>query len=140
MAEVFAGFVAGYALALITTPLFSIALIRLRAGSPALARLVPAEVPFVGISVLLHGALMFFWTGVGLVLGMLLLAMKDSGEGAGSLNAPFTLLVASLVLAVSAPLFVLAAALRQVVVVCALLALVAYGWLMPYLAEWSKFS
>jgi hypothetical protein len=94
----------------------------------------------VGVSVLLHGALVLFWTGVGLVLGIILFAMRDADGAAGSLNGPFTLLVASLVLAVAAPLVALAAALRQIVIISALLALLIYGWLMPYLAEWSKFS
>jgi hypothetical protein len=140
VAQVFAGFVAGYGLALISTPLFSIFLLRLRAGSATVARILPPDVPVVGVSVLLHGALVLFWTGVGLVLGIILFAMRDADGAVGSLNGPFTLLVASLVLAVAAPLVALAAALRQIVIISALLALLIYGWLMPYLAEWSKFS
>ena len=140
MAEVFAGFVAGYSLALVSTPLLSLLLLRLRTGSEVLARLLPAGVNPVGVSVLLHGALAMFFTGVGLVLGLLLLAMRDEAGAAGSRNAPFTLLVASLVLAFSAPFVAFAGPLRPYILGFALLTLAVFGWLMPYLADWSRFD
>jgi hypothetical protein len=137
---VFAGFVAGYILALISTPLVSLLLLRLRAGSDLLERLLPAGTSAVGVSVLLHGALALLWTGFGIVLGLLLLAMRGAGEGAGSLNAPFSLFVAGLVLAIVAPVFVILRPLRRYVAGYALVVLLIFGWLMPYLAEWSTFE
>jgi hypothetical protein len=140
VAEVFAGFVAGYILALISTPLVSLTLLRLRAGNGLLSRLLPPGTSAVGVSVLLHGALAFFWTGLGIVLGLLLLAMRDAGGGAGSLNAPFSLFVAGLVLAIFAPIYAFARPLRQFVLIYGLTVLLVLGWLMPYLARWSTFE
>ena len=50
MAQVFAGFVAGYGLALLTTPLLALVMFRLRSGSEILMRLFPAEAPMVAIA------------------------------------------------------------------------------------------
>jgi hypothetical protein len=140
VAEVFAGFVTGYGMALITTPLLSILLVRLRMGSALMSRLLPAGTNAVSISVLLHGALALFWTGVGLVLGLVLLGMRDAGEALGSLNGPYTLFVAALFVAICAPLVILLPPLRRATLAAMVLAIAAFGWLMPYLAEWSRFD
>jgi hypothetical protein len=140
MAEVFAGFLAGYALAVVSTPLLSVLLLRLRAESPALERVLPVGVSAVGASVLLHGALTMVWTALGLVLGMTLLAMEGAGGALGSLNGPFTLFVAGLFLALGAPLFALLVPLRRLIALTLVAAVLVFGWLMPYLAEWSKFE
>jgi hypothetical protein len=140
MAEVFAGFLAGYALAVVSTPLLSVLLLRLRAESPALERVLPVGVSAVGVSVLLHGALTMVWTALGLVLGMTLLAMAGAGGALGSLNGPFTLFVAGLFLALGAPLFALLVPLRRLIALTLVAAVLVFGWLMPYLAEWSKFE
>jgi hypothetical protein len=140
MAEVFAGFLAGYAMAVLSTPLLSVLLLRLRAESPALERVLPVGVSAVGVSVLLHGALTMVWTALGLVLGMILLAMESAGGALGSLNWPFTLFVAGLFLALGAPLFALLAPVRRLIGLTLVAAVLLFGWLMPYLAEWSKFE
>jgi hypothetical protein len=140
MAEVFAGFLAGYAMAVLSTPLLSVLLLRLRAESPALERVLPVGVSAVGVSVLLHGALTMVWTALGLVLGMILLAMEGAGGALGSLNWPFTLFVAGLFLALGAPLFALLVPLRRLIALTLVAAVLVFGWLMPYLAEWSKFE
>lgn len=140
MSQVFAGFVAGYGLALLTTPLFAYVMFRLRASSELLLRLFPREAPMVAIALLLHGALTFALTGVGLVLGLVLLAMKDADGALGSLNWPFTLFVFAMTLAAAAPLFAIFYPFRRAVVVYAILVVAVFGWLMPYLAEWSKFD
>ena len=140
MAETFAGFIAGYIVALISTPLVSLGLLRLRTGSGILTRILPENSSVVGLSVILHGALIVFWTGVGLILGMLLIAMRHSGGGAGSLNFAFTLMVAALVLAMFAPVYFILAPLRRFVLLYGLTVLVVLGWLLPYLAKWSTFS
>jgi hypothetical protein len=140
MAEVFAGFLAGYGLAVVSTPLLSVLLLRLRAESPALERVLPVGVSAVGVSVLLHGALTMVWTALGLVLGMMLLAMEGAGGALGSLNGPFTLFVAGLFLALGAPLFALLVPFRRLIALTLVAAVLVFGWLMPYLAEWSKFE
>jgi hypothetical protein len=140
MAEVFAGFLAGYAMAVVSTPLLSVLLLRLRAESPALERVLPVGVSAVGVSVLLHGALTMVWTALGLVLGMTLLAMEGAGGALGSLNGPFTLFVAGLFLALGAPLFALLVPVRRLIALTLVAAVLLFGWLMPYLAEWSRFE
>ena len=138
MPEVFAGFVSGYAMAVITTPMLSMLLVRLRMESELMSRLLPEGTSAVGLSVLLHGALAMFWTAMGLLLGLVLLAMRDSGSALGSLNGPYTLFVAGLFVAVGAPLFAVLAPLRRQVASAIVLAILVFGWLTPYLAEWSE--
>jgi hypothetical protein len=138
--EVFAGFVCGYAVALIGAPLLGVALARNRGSSPLLARLLPEGTPVVPLVLVLHGGLILLCTGVGLILGMLLFAMRGAGEALGSPNIAFTLLVFSLTLAVSAPVIAVLARYRLQAVAVALTILVLFGWLMPYMARWSKFG
>jgi hypothetical protein len=139
MAEVFAGFVAGYAMALLSTPVVAIAIVRLRATSPLLARLFPEGISATPLAVILHGALFLFWTALGIVLGLMLLAMRDSGEAIGSLNGAFTLLVIGLTLAIVAPIVIVLRQVRPAVLLAGLTVVLVFGWLMPYLADWSNF-
>src|SRR6266542_1094635 len=134
MAEVFAGFVAGYALALLSTPLVAIAIVRMRARSPVLARLFPQGMSATPLAVILHGALFLFWTALGIVLGLLLLAMRDSGAALGSLNGAFTLFVVGLTLAVIAPIAIMLRPVRLAALLTGLTVVLVFGWLMPYLA------
>jgi hypothetical protein len=138
VAEVFAGFVAGYAMAMITTPMLSFLLIRLRLESALMSRLLPEGTSAVGLSVLLHGALAIFWTAMGLLLGLVLLAMEDSGPALGSRNGAYTLFVAGLFVAIGAPLFAVFAPIRRLVALAIVLAILVFGWLTPYLAQWSS--
>ena len=140
MAEVFGGFVTGYAMAVISTPLLSFWLVRLRLESALMAKLLPEGTSAVGLSVILHGALALFWTGIGLVLGLVLYGMRDAGEALGSLNGPYTLFVAALFVALGAPLVGLLPPLRRMLVSGIVLAIIVFGWLTPYLAEWSSFD
>jgi hypothetical protein len=140
LGEVFAGFVCGYILALVSTPLLAMVLLRLRAGNELLARLLPPGVSVISLSVLLHGALFLFWTAAGILLGLILLAMDDAGAAVGSKNAAFSLFVAGLVLALAAPVVIVLRPLRRAGLVCAIAAMLVFGWLMPYMAEWSNFD
>jgi hypothetical protein len=89
---------------------------------------------------LLHGMLTFALTLLGLILGLVLLAMKDADGGLGSLNWPFTLFVAALTLAGVAPVFAIFWPFRVAIAAYTVLFVAVFGWLMPYLAEWSKFD
>ena len=140
MEEVFAGFVCGYILALLTTPLLAVQLVRLRAGSELLGRLLPAGVPAVGLAVILHGGLFLFWTAAGMLLGLLLLAMGDTDPLAGSAHPAFSLFVLGLTFLVTAPVIVLLARLRLAVIVLTLAVVGVFGWLMPHMAGWTDFS
>ena len=140
MAEVFAGFVCGSILSIIAAPLVAYGLFRMRATSPLMARLLPEGVPAVSVTMIAHFGLLIFWTGAGIILGLLLLAMEGGGEALASANAPFTLIVFSFVLAISAPFAILIVPLRRYIVASALAALLVLGWLMPHMANWSKFD
>ena len=140
MSEVFAGFVCGYTLAIISTPLLALQLLRLRAGSELFARLLPAGTSAVMLGVLLHGALFLFWTAAGIVLGLVLFAMRDAGGTLGSANAPFSLFVAGLALMLAAPVVIALPRLRRAAIVGAVLFLAVFGGLMPYMAGWTTFE
>ena len=140
MAEVFAGFVAGFALSLITTPILAMALLSLRAENGTISRLWPPEANLVAVSMVIHGFTAFALTALGIVLGLVLLGMSGAAGGAGSLNAPYTLFVAALVLAVFAPLVAVVQPLRRQLIAYAVVTLAVFGWLTPYLAEWSQFE
>jgi hypothetical protein len=140
VAEVFAGFVAGYGLALVTTPLLAYVMFRVRAGSELFMRMFPREAPLVAVAMLVHGMLTFVLTLLGLVLGLVLLAMEDAPGALGSQNWPFTLFVAAMALAGVAPIFALFRPFRRAIAAYSLLFVAIFGWLMPYLADWSKFD
>ncbi len=140
MAEVFAGFVAGYVLALITTPMVAIGMVRMRANSALLARLLPEGVSATPLAVIVHGGLFFFWTALGLILGLMLLSMKDSGAALGSLNGAFTLFVAGLTLALVAPFAIVLRPAESAMITGGIVVILVFGWLMPYMAHWSNFK
>lgn len=139
MAQVFAGFVAGYAMALLTTPLLAMFLIGLRSRVEVLQRLMPLGTNVLAVAVVMHGALTVVLTCLGIVLGLMLLAMKDGPAGLGSLNWPFSIFVFAMTLAVTAPVYALFRPLRRLIAGYALFSVAIFGWLTPYLAEWSKF-
>ncbi len=141
MAEVFAGFTCGFFLSLITAPIVAITLLRMRTQSALLTRLLPETVNPVSVMVVLQLGLVFFWTGLGFILGLLLLAMDGLGDSAPGLkNPPYTLLVLSVVLAFAGPLALLVSSWWRQIVAGAVATFLVFGTLMPYMAEWSKFD
>jgi hypothetical protein len=140
MEEVFAGFVCGYALALLSTPLLAVLLLQMRARSVFIGRMLPENSNVVGVGVLLHGALFLLWTAVGLVLGLVLFAMRDAAGGLGSVNAPFTLIVVGLAITLSAPIVLVLPRLRPAALLAAVLFALLFGWLMPHMSTWADFE
>lgn len=140
MGEVFAGFVCGYIVALFSTPLAAILLVKLRTGSELMARLLPAGVSMVSLGVILHGGLFLFWTAAGILLGLVLLAMGEQDTELGSANPPFSLFVSGLTLAISAPLVALLPRFRAGALIGAVIVVAIFGWLMPHMAGWTSFE
>jgi len=140
VAEVFAGFISGYVVALLTTPLLALSVLKLRAANALVAQLLPAGVSAVSLTVLLHGALFLFWTAFGMLLGLVLLAMGEGADIAGSRHGAFSLFVIALAAAFVAPVAIVSQRLRPFALAAAALVVVVFGWLMPYLTEWSKFD
>ena len=129
MREAMAGFLVGYALSFATAPLLALAVVRMRLRWPVLARAVPEQVPLVALAVVLYWFAFMLWSAVGVFLGLLLRALEDRAPegGLGSPNLVFTALV------------LLRAARRQVLAM-AVVFVGAFGWLMPHLAQWSRFG
>jgi hypothetical protein len=142
LSEVLAGFVCGYALALISTPLVALAMMRMRSQVPVLAIAVPERVPLAALTVVLFWFTFLFWTLIGLVFGLILSGFEDRVPqgGLGSPNLAFTLLVVLWSAVAFAPVAVLLRAARRYVAAAALVFLGVFGWLMPYLAEWSPIA
>ena len=137
MPQVFAGFLCGYALALLSTPLLAIGLMDLRAESPLISRLFPKDGSLTALAVSLHLGLFFVCTALGMILGLVLLAMDGAGKALGSPNAPYTLFAFGVIVAIITPLFVLVRPMRVMSATTALVAVVWFGWLMPYVASWA---
>ena len=142
MSEVLAGFVCGYMLALVSAPLVAFLLLRLRARLPLLARAVPEQVPVVALTVVLFGFTFLLWTGLGIVLGLILMGLEDRAPegGLGSPSLAFTLIIVFASSVACIPAAVLVRSARYYVIAAAVVFLGVFGWLMPYLAEWSPLA
>jgi hypothetical protein len=142
MSEVLAGFVCGYILALLSAPLVAVLIVRLRPRVPFLARAAPEQVPMVALTVVLFGFTFIFWTGLGMVLGLILMGLEDRVPegGLGSPSLAFTLIIVLVSVAACIPAAVLPRPARRYVLVSALVFVGVFGWLMPYLAQWSPIA
>jgi hypothetical protein len=135
VAEVFAGFVVGYALAMVVAPLGAIALVRSNDRSGFAQRFAPPGTNVVALTVVILFAAIIVLTGIGLVLGMALAGIeaRRSEGGLGSPNLTYTLLVVSLAAVLAIPALAVPATRRYALVV-ALMFLIAFGWAVPWLA------
>jgi hypothetical protein len=142
MSEVMAGFICGYILALLSAPLVAILMVRLRPRAPFLARAVPEQVPMVAVTVVLFGFTFLIWTALGMILGLILMGLEDRAPegGLGSPSLAFTLIIVLVSVVACIPAAVLPRPARRYVLASALVFLAVFGWLMPYLAEWSPIA
>jgi len=142
VSEVLAGFVCGYMLALVSAPLVAFLMLRLRPRVPLLARAVPEQVPVVALTVVLFWFTFLLWTGLGIVFGLILMGLEDRVPegGLGSPSLAFTLIIVFASAAAFIPAAVLLRSARHYVIAAAVVFLSVFGWLMPYLAEWSPLA
>lgn len=135
MAEVFAGFIVGYALAIIVAPVGAVWLISSNKQTGFAQRVAPPGTNVVALALFLHMLAFFVMTGLGLILGMALAGIEDRrpDSGLGSPNLVYTLLVVSLVAVVVIPLVIMP--WRRYALLMALLIVVAFGWAAPWLAQ-----
>jgi hypothetical protein len=142
MSEVFAGLICGYILALVSTPLVALTLLNMRARFPAVERTVPTQVPLLAVAVVIHGFTLMLWTALGMVFGLILSGIEERVPegGLGSPNGVFTLAVVMWTLVAFAPIIVLLRPVRRQAAAIAILFALLFGWLMPYLAQWSPTS
>ena len=136
MAEIFSGVVCGYALALLVTPVAAIAMIRMRVQSDWLRRVVPEETPLLAWSLVLHSFWFLMFTGMGMLLGLLLYGLEDSqpDSGLGSPNAVFTIVVIATSAIAVLPLALALPRWRTPLLVSGLMFGLTFGWIMPYLS------
>jgi hypothetical protein len=137
MAEVLAGFVCGYIVALAVAPAAAIAAIRSR--STRVRAVVPPRTSVVLLSLVLHGFAFLMFTAIGMLLGALLAALEEQAPegGMGSPNLVFTALILACVAITILPIAVAVAPIRRPAVALGLGLIGLFGYLMPYLAAWS---
>ena len=135
MTEVFAGFIVGFALSIVVAPLGAIMLIRSNDRTGIAQRMAPPGTNAVALTVVLHFAAVLLLTMIGMILGLLLLALNDRrpDNGLGSANAAYTLIVVALTLVLALPALAMPA-VRRACVAGALVFVLAFGWVMPWLA------
>jgi hypothetical protein len=135
VAEVFAGFIIGFALSLAAAPLGAIALVRSNDRTGLAQRVAPPGTNIIALSVVVHFAALLVLTMIGLLLGLLLAGLNDrrSDNGLGSPNVAYTLIVVALTAVIVTPTLVVPA-LRRWCIMGAVASVVAFGWVMPWLA------
>jgi hypothetical protein len=137
VAQVFAGFVCGFTLALISTPVLIVWMVQSREASAFIARALPKGTSLFILSVPAANVAFFLWTALGIVLGMLLIAVDErtSRGGLGSENILFTLIVLLSAAVIFLPLLVLLRRARRIVLLHAVCFVALFGWLTPFLAQ-----
>ena len=138
MAEALAGIVCGYGLALVATPLAAITVLRARATSPQLQRLLPEGTSLIAVSVIIHTLIFLTFTALGGLLGLLLAGLdgRSPEGGLGSPNRAFTAFIIATAAIAVVPLALFASRQRLPLLGGGLLFAGVFGWLMPYLAQW----
>jgi len=137
MAEVFAGFVCGYAVALLFTPLVALTIVNARSHIPYLAKAIAPNISAVALTVPISLFAFLIWTAIGMVLGLLYRGAEQNipQGGLGSPNLLYTALVLSFG---GSALMLIALALRRLpwqVLVIGVAFVGGFGWAMPYLAR-----
>lgn len=137
MAEVFAGFIAGYLMAVVFTGLGAVMLARSRARSPFLARAIAPNLTPVMLAVPISVFAFLVWTAVGMILGLLYRGAVANlpGAGLGSPNLAFTLAILLFALTNLGMMVMLLRRPNWPLVSMALTFIGAFGWMLPHLAE-----
>lgn len=135
MAEVLAGFVIGYAISLIASPLAAWSLVSSNGRSGLAQRIAPPGTNVVALSAVLHFATVLLLTALGMVLGMALTGIEGRRPdgGIGSPNLVYTLMVVALAAAVVIPA-VAVPMVRRYALFGAIIFAALFGWAMPWLA------
>jgi hypothetical protein len=136
MAEVFSGFVVGYALALAAGALGAIVIVRSNERTGLAQTIAPPGTNVVALAVVVHFAAMLLLTAIGMILGMALAGLEDRRPegGIGSPNAIYTALVLALTAVVVIPTLAVQE-MRRFALAGALIFVIAFGWVTPWLAE-----
>lgn len=135
MAEVFAGFVIGYAISLVVSPLMAWFLVSSNDRSGFAQRIAPPGTNVVALSAVLHFATVLLLTALGMVLGMALTGIEERRPdgGIGSPNLVYTLVVAALAAVMIIPAIAVPM-IRRSAVISGIVFVGLFGWAMPWLA------
>jgi len=136
VAEVFAGFVVGYAISLVVSPLGAWVMVSSNNRSGFAQRVAPPGTNVVALAVVVHLGAVLLFTAIGMVLGMLLggIEHRRPDGGLGSPNGAYTLIVIALTAVAFIPALALPALRRPALVAGSAFALL-YGWAVPWLAR-----
>jgi heme/copper-type cytochrome/quinol oxidase subunit 4 len=137
VAEVFSGFVVGYAFSLLFTAVAAVMVIEARSRVPYLAKAIAPNISAVQLAVPISLVAFLVWTLVGLLLGLAYRAarLNLTGGGLGSPNWPFTLAVLMATVAFLAVVYYAWRRLPWRVLLTAGAFAGMFGWGMPHLAE-----
>ncbi len=137
MAEVFSGFVVGYAFSLLFTAVAAVMIIEARGRVPYLAKAIAPNISAVQLAVPISLLAFLVWTMVGLLLGLAYRAarLNLAGGGLGSPNWPFTLAVLMATLAFVGVVYYTWRRLPWRVLMMALAFAGMFAWGMPHMAE-----
>jgi len=136
VAEVFAGFVVGYAFSLLFSAVAAVMVIEARSRELYLSRAIASNISALQLAVPISLLAFLAWTLVGMLLGALYRAARINleGGGLGSPNWPFTLGVLVVTIAFLATVLYAWRRLGWRVVLTAAAFAAMFGWGMPHLA------
>ncbi len=137
MAEVFSGFVVGYAFSLLFTAVAAVMIIEARSDVPYLAKAIAPNISTIQLAVPVSLLAFLWWTLAGLLLGLLYRAarLNLAGGGLGSPNWPFTLAILLASIAFLGVVYYAWRRVRRSVFLTTVAFAGMFGWGMPHLAE-----
>ncbi len=139
MAEVFSGFVCGFALSIIATPPFALWVLRARDQVPFIRNAVPPGMSITLLSVPISSFFSLLWTGLGLIYGMVLLAAENShpNHGLASPNLLYTAFILLTTVIIFLPFYALIPTARRLALFLAITYVALFGWATPWLAHYA---
>lgn len=134
MPEVFAGFIVGFAISIVVAPAAAIMLIRSNHETGFAQRIAPPGTNVIALSMFLHFLAFLLLTALGMIMGLALGGIEDRrpASGLGSPNLVYTILVIALVAVAFIPMLLFP--WRRYALAMALMFLVGFGWVTPWLA------
>jgi heme/copper-type cytochrome/quinol oxidase subunit 4 len=137
VAEVFAGFVIGYAMSLIFSILAALMVVDARSRIPYLAKAIAPNISAVALAVPISLLAFFLWTALGMFFGLLYrLTLEEASDGGlGSPNLVYTVLVLIFTAFSLTMVLALWRRLPWPVLTIGLTFAALFGWALPFLAE-----
>ena len=134
---ILAGFLVGYAFALLFTFVAAALLVRLRTRWRLLERAIAPVLSPLAVAVPLSLFTLFLWTAIGALAGVAYYGAEQgvAGGGLGSPNVVFTVAVAAFGSVLVAPWLRLLPEMRRELAILLLAYVALFGWALPHLAD-----